>query len=596
MPEIDLQGTPLNTTWSSSYYPWKNGYEGFQYRDDLSWTKGLHQFKFGFSWLHDYKNQQLQYNTQGTAIFNSSSFSKDSYVNFLLGDASTFEQLNYLFGKHWVNNNYSFYVQDNWHVQPRLTLNLGIRFDGLPHAFERYNQFSNFVPADYNASLGNPVTAAGTLDPRQLTPYNGTPFYLNGIRLAGVDGFPRGNVQNKYNTWQPRIGFAYDATGDGKTVVRGGFGMFFERVQGNDVYNAALNPPFAYIPTATNVYFSNPNTSALTGQTTSQTFPSALTNLAYNYTPPGTADFSFGVQRQLAPSVVAVVQYAGSVGWDQNDDRGINTLPLTDPNNAANPYDLREGVANGTLNANLYRIFPGYSGITQEENTTNFNYNSLQIGLRVENRHGLTLQVAYTYSHELDEVTNDLNSLSNPFNPSYDYGPGGFDRRHILNLNYIYNFPFFEHNGNALERTILGGWQFSGVTVAQTGAPALDSGNNGIRYSPDVLGLGGNTTNRPDQVGTISYPKKSAPGLTRVPSPHPLLPGTAVGIKASATLQKVWSSDRGSSISIGPCSRPFHLLPTKVPAWNCDSSPSTSSTTRNSTISIRTLPTRTSDR
>ena len=508
MPEIDLQGTPLNTNWSSSYYPWKNGYEGFQYRDDLSWTKGLHQFKFGFSWLHDYKNQQLQYNTQGTAIFNSSQFSKDSYVNFLLGDASTFEQLNYLFGKHWVNNNYSFYVQDNWHVQPRLTLNLGIRFDGLPHAFERYNQFSNFVPADYNASLGNPVTAAGTLDPRQLTPYNGTPFYLNGIRLAGVDGFPRGNVQNKYNTWQPRIGFAYDATGDGKTVVRGGFGMFFERVQGNDVYNAALNPPFAYIPTATNVYFSNPNTSALTGQTTSQTFPSALTNLAYNYTPPGTADFSFGVQRQLAPSVVAVVQYAGSVGWDQNDDRGINTLPLTDPNNAANPYDLREGVANGTLNANLYRIFPGYSGITQEENTTNFNYNSLQIGLRVENRHGLTLQVAYTYSHELDEVTNDLNSLSNPFNPSYDYGPGGFDRRHILNLNYIYNFPFFEHNGNALERTILGGWQFSGVTVAQTGAPALDSGNNGIRYSPDVLGLGGNTTNRPDQVGTISYPKK----------------------------------------------------------------------------------------
>ena len=141
LPEIDLQGKPLNTNWSSSYYPWKNGYEGFEWRDDLSWTKGLHQFKFGFSWLHDYKNQQLQYNTQGTAIFNSSAFSGDSYVNFLLGDASTFEQLNYLYGKHWVNNNYGFYVQDNWHVQPRLTLNLGLRFDGLPHAFERYNQF-----------------------------------------------------------------------------------------------------------------------------------------------------------------------------------------------------------------------------------------------------------------------------------------------------------------------------------------------------------------------------------------------------------------------------------------------------------------------
>ena len=504
LPEIQLQGTPLNTTWSSSYYPWKNGYEGFEYRDDLSYTRGLHQFKVGFSWLHDYKNQQLQYNTQGTAIFNASSFSKDSYVNFLLGDAATFEQLNYLYGKHWVNNNYGFYLLDNWHVQPRLTLNLGIRFDGMPHAFERYNQFANFVPADYNAGLGNPVTAAGTLDPHQLTPFNGTNFYLNGIQLAGVNGFPRGNVQNKYNTWQPRIGFAYDATGDGKTVVRGGFGMFFERVQGNDVYNAALNPPFAYIPTANNVYFSNPNTSALTGATTAQTFPSALTNLEYKYTPPGTATFSFGVQRQLAPSVVAVVQYAGSVGWAQNDDRNINTLPLTDPNNAANPYDLREGVSNGSLNANLYRIFPGYAGITQEENETNFNYNSLQIGLRMDNKHGLTTQVAYTYSHELDEVTNDLNGLSNPFNPAYDYGSGGFDRRHILNINYIYNIPGFDHSTNLWARTALGGWQFSGVTVAQSGTPAP------ITYtgSVDTVGLGGGTTNRPDLVAPVSYPKK----------------------------------------------------------------------------------------
>jgi hypothetical protein len=504
LPEIDLQGTPLNTDWSSSYFPWKNGYEGFEYKDDLSYSRGLHQFKVGVSWLHDYKNQQLQYNTQGTAIFNSSSFSKDSYVNFLLGDASTFEQLNYLYGKHWVNNNYSFYLMDNWHVQPRLTLNLGLRFDGMPHAFERYNQFSNFVPADYNYGLGNPVTAAGTLNPSQLTNFNGTPFYLNGIQLAGVNGFPRGNVQNKYNTWQPRLGFAYDATGDGKTVIRGGFGMFFERVQGNDVYNAALNPPFAYIPTANNVYFSNPNTSALTGATTAQTFPSALTNLEFKYTPPGTATFSLGVQRQLAPSVVAVIQYAGSVGWSQNDDRNINTLPLTDPNNPTNPYDLRQGVSAGTLNANLYRIYPGFAGITQEENETNSSYSSLQIGLRIENRHGLTTQVAYTFSHEIDETSADLGALSNPFNPAYDRGSGGFDRRHVLNVNYIYNIPGFNHSSNTLARTTLGGWQFSGVTVAQSGVPAPITYTGAV----DTLGLGGGTTNRPDLVAPVSYPKK----------------------------------------------------------------------------------------
>jgi Carboxypeptidase regulatory-like domain len=504
LPEIQLKGKPLNTNWSSSYFPWKNGYEGFQWRDDLSWTKGLHQFKFGFSWLHDYKNQQLQANTQGTAVFDSSAFSGDSYVNFLLGDASSYQQLNFLFGKHWVNNNYSFYLLDNWHVLPRLTLNLGIRYDGLPHAFERYNKFANFVEADYDRSLGNPVTAAGTLNPASLTNYQGTPFYLNGIKLAGVNGFPRGNVQDKYDTWQPRLGFAYDLTGNGKTVVRGGFGMFFERVQGNDVYNAALNPPFAYQPTATNVLFSNPNTSALTGATTSQTFPSSLTNLAYKYSPPGTANYSLGVQRQLAPAIVAVLQYAGSVGWDQSDDRAVNTLPLTDPNNSANPYGLRQGVASGKLNPNIYRIFPGFSSIQQEENETNFNYNALQIGLSIRNRHGLTTEVAYTYSHEIDEVSNDLGSLSNPFDPKYDRGSGTFDQRHILNLNYIYSLPFFANSSNLLARTTLGGWQFAGVTVLRSGYPVP------IQYTgSDTLGLGGgNITNRPNLVAPVTYPKK----------------------------------------------------------------------------------------
>ncbi|WP_318523860.1 TonB-dependent receptor [Edaphobacter sp.] len=503
MPEIDLQGSPLNTNWSSSYFPWKNSYQGYETRDDLSWTHGKHQFKFGASVLHDPKNQQLQANTQGTAAFNSSGFSGDSYVNFLLGDAATFTQLQYLAGKHWVNNNYGFYGNDNWHITPRLTLNLGLRYDGMPHAFERYNQFANFVPSAYNTSLGNPLNPDGTLNPASLTSFNGAQFYLNGIKEAGANGFSRGVVQNSYYTFEPRVGFAYSATNDGRTVVRGGFGVFYERVQGNDVYNAALNPPFAYQPSATNVSFSNPNTSALTGITTTQSFPSVLTNLEYKYSPPGTIMFSFGVQRELAPSIIAVLQYAGSLGWDQSDGRAINTLPLTDPNNAANPYDLREGVANGTLNANLYRIFPGFSSINQEENETNFSYNSLQAGLRMENRHGLTLQLAYTWSHEIDEVSYDLNGLSNPFNAAYDRGSGGLDRRHIFNANYIYSLPFFRNSSNGLARTTLGGWEISGITIVQSGVPQY------ITYTgADTLGLGGGTTNRPNLVSNITYPKK----------------------------------------------------------------------------------------
>jgi Carboxypeptidase regulatory-like domain len=516
LPEIQLQA-PYNVTWSPSYFPWKNSYFGYEPRDDMSWTHGKHQFKFGFNWLHAVKNQQLQANTQGTAVFNNSSFAGDSYINFLLGDAASFTQLDFLAGKHWVNNNYGFYANDNWKVIPRLTLNLGFRFDGLPHAFERYDQFANFVPADYDATQGYPLNADGTLNPAFLTNFNGQPFYLNGMREAGVNGFPRGNVKNKYTTWQPRVGFAYDATGNGKTVVRAGFGMFFERVQGNDVYNAALNPPFAYQPSATNVYFSNPDTSALTGQTTSQTFPSTLTNLKYNYTPPGTAMFSLGVQRQIAPSIIGVVQYVGSLGWSQNNDRSINTLPLNDVTH-------RQGVANGTVNANLYRIYPGYSTITEEENQTNFSYHSLQAGLRMENRHGLTVQFAYTYSHEIDVVSNDLNSLSNPFNPAYDRGSGAFDRRHIFNASYIYNLPFFLHDSNAFKRTVLGGWVFSGITFAQTGLP-INGDSQPLRYTgPDTLGLGGGTTNRPNKVAKVSYPKKASAWFTASSFANPSAP------------------------------------------------------------------------
>jgi Carboxypeptidase regulatory-like domain len=519
MPAITFSGKPFGATATESYYPWRNGYEGFQYRDDLSWTLGRHQLKFGGGVLHDYKNQQLQALTNGTANFSSSNanFSGDAYVDFLLGLANSFTQLQYLSGKHWVNNNYNGYANDNWHLNKRLVLNLGIRFDGIPHAFERYNQFANFVPAFYNTSLGNPVNAAtGALNPSSLTTFscpptrcatNGEQFYLNGIAEAGVNGFPRGNVANSYHTWQPRLGFAYDIAGDGRTVIRGGAGMFFERVQGNDVYNAALNPPFAYQPSGNNVMFSNPNISALTGinPPTVQLFPSTMTTIKYNYPPPATANYSLSIQRQIAPSMVLAVAYVGSDGWDQNNDRQINVLPLSD-------LPDRQKVAGGA-NANPYRNFPGFNNINQEENETNFNYNSLQGTFRIENRHGLTTQLSYTWSHNIDIGQNDLAGLNAPYNAKFDRGSdAGLDRRHIFNASYVYALPFFEHSGNFAAREIAGNWSISGITAMQTG-----TANNitGTPSGADTVGLGAGS-NRPDLVSPVVYlsPKQTINGTT----------------------------------------------------------------------------------
>ena len=113
-------------------------------------TKGKHAFKFGFGYMRNDKNQQQQADTQGDYTFSQSAYSGDAYGNFLLGFASSYQQLNQQSIFHWLNNTYSIYGQDNWHVLPRLTLNLGLRWDVLPHVYEKNNRTSNFVPGDFN--------------------------------------------------------------------------------------------------------------------------------------------------------------------------------------------------------------------------------------------------------------------------------------------------------------------------------------------------------------------------------------------------------------------------------------------------------------
>ncbi len=482
-------------------WPWYNAASDNQVRDDVSWTKGSHSFKFGGQFMRYHKNQDIFGDTQGHFTFDGS-FTGNAVADMLLGYTKTYSELALEDRGHWRTTTASVYATDNWRATSRLTINLALRDEIVPHAYDVQDRMSNFYPNLYNpadAAQFNPDGSLNTNGPGFATvpgvPLSSTPFYLNGVGLAGKNGIPRGLVQNTYGSVGPRVGFAYDLTGQSKTIVRGGFGTFYERIQGNDVYNTGPNPPFSFSPQVTSVYFSNPSISALNGQRAAvPIFPASFTALAYSdYKLPTTNDWNFGIQHQLFQGGVVSASYVGNQAFHQRDNREVNPVPLNDPNRAA--------IAAGNYNPNLDRPFRGIGNITLGETATTSNYHSLQLSLRAENKHGFTGQLAYTYSHSIDYLSGDFSQISNPFDRRFDRGPSDLDRRHIFIANYVYEFPFFAKSNHALTRTALGGWEISGITTLQTGTPLTPT------LSVDNLGLGGGATARPDIVGKVSGPQ-----------------------------------------------------------------------------------------
>ena len=346
LPSVNLNswGTQFDP-WSQ---PWHNAAQDEAEVFGYSITAGKHALKFGGGYNRYTKNQQIFGNTNGFYTFNdgwdkdkhhpNATLTGDSYLDFLLGLNTGYNQLEQQDIRHYVNQTVSAYAMDNWHVNNRLTLQFGVRYDALPHAWERNNRITSFDPSQYQAALAPTAadfTAAGAFIPSApgLQTVEGNTFYLNGVVIAGQNGTPRGLTGNDYKTIQPRIGFSYDLLGDGKTVLRGGYGNFYERMQGNDVYNVATAAPFSNTPSVSNTTLSDPYTSWQTGAVLSSAslpvVPQGPTSIAQNYRAPGVAQFSIGVQREIVPSMVLVTQYVGNLAWHQNVQLPINTFPLT---------------------------------------------------------------------------------------------------------------------------------------------------------------------------------------------------------------------------------------------------------------------------
>ncbi len=515
IPEIKLGGV-TGADYTTAFMPWNNKADDYQIRDDISWTKGAHQLKMGASWAIYKKIQDLFGTTQGSFTFNNTYTGVD-FADFLLGYAQSYNELAVQDHGFWNNVSWAAYVQDNWRATKRLTLNLGLRWDGVPHTYEANNRMGNFYPNLYNQADAAVILPDGSISP--ASPGLGTSpnpilagyqFYLNGIGIPGTTaGVPKGLVDNHWAAFGPRVGFAYDLTGQGKTVIRGGFGAMYERIQGNDMYNAGPNIPFSSSVTFNNgVLLSNPNTSVQTGATLVAPITVAdITGLnRKQYKLPASYQYSIGVQQGFGAKSVLSVSYVGNQARHQNDYRETN-LPA---------QSLLPSITAGTAgNYNTLVPYFGFHSIKQSETVQNGHYNSLQAEFRSQMTRDVSLQAAYTFSKAYDPATGsnnvqDLNAVSNPYSYTYDNGPSNLDRRHVAFVNFIYDIPFLKNSSSQLLKSTIGGWQVSGVVSLVSGNP-LNITEGGISYSA-ATGTGNissvlpNANNRPNVSGSVSTP------------------------------------------------------------------------------------------
>src|SRR5579871_861817 len=510
IPSIFLLGS-TGTIYTSLILPWHNFAHSYQLRDDVSWTRGRHQLKIGGSWLFFAKAQNSFTTTQGGFVF-TGQFTGNDFADYLLGYATNYQESAVQNFNHWNSNSFALYFQDNYRVNRRLTVNLGLRWDGVPHTYDANKQTANFYPNLYDpadaAQLGPDFQTVLSTSPGLGTSPNpilaGQQFYLNGVRICGVDGTPHGCVKGNWKNFGPRVGFAYDLTGAGKTVIRGGYGIMYERLQGNDLYNLSSNVPFTAGVNFVNVSLSNPGSSVATGEQLPSAIP--VTGLVAmdpaHYSAPRSTQFSFGVQRAIGTSVLSAA-YVGSRNRHQNF---YSQLEL--PSQSLLPGFVNSSTLAQTYNASV--PYAGYNTIQMGQDEANGKYDSFQLSFRGTTLRGaLVYQVGYTYSQSYDSFTDfagggggDLSNVSNPYlGWKYDYGPSAFDIRNNFFADFVYRIPFLNQSSNRWLKAALGGWEVSGIVSAASGAP-LSIGVTGQNVTSVIQ----NTLNRPNLSGHMSNP------------------------------------------------------------------------------------------
>jgi len=521
----------------TGYFPWNNANPVYTYRDNLTKVLGTHALTFGFYAAFAQKNEQNSPDLQGILTFDSSNntvSTGNALADMYLGNIANYKQWS-VQAKYY--NRYRIfepYFQDDWRVSKRLTLNLGLRVSLFGTYRERYRNAFNFEPSAFNTAEIPTLDTSGGATDGSLTPGSGNP--LNGLVQCGgsggavtpLPGYPStigpsseaGCLKGHLFNPAPRLGFAWDPKGDGKMAIRGGYGVFFEHTNGNEGNTESLegSPPLVLTASQFNVQgYSNIGGGVL--------FPLSVNSIPNKAIWPYVQQWHLDVQKELPGNVIATVSYVGSKGTHLTLLTNTNQLlpvpvadnpfapgqPITSDDCDAlgtgelangTPYGAQAGtnlgIACGANPDPSRTAFPGFGNINRLEDMANSSYHALQATVR-RTVGNLTFSLAYTYSHSIDDSSDRFDSaFVNAYDIASNRASSNFDQRQNLAISYVYGLPFFKKPG--LANKLLGGWQISGITIAQTGTPFSVTNATDFGDSAGV-GNGVGTGSRPDLVG-----------------------------------------------------------------------------------------------